>query len=261
MRRAIVVLSVLATIALLGLSSASAAEELWVIKDGVLNRDAVSPRALRPGPTFVQCEGETVDGLFVITPTAKGKKNDVRIRTAKSGEGDCEFKVVFSCTATRVWAWPKLTVSGRGRLHFGQAGNSILLNMESMSVPLKPFNVPLEKNWLDGKLHSMAVKRVGDKISFYYDDKKLNEQPIDPDVTLHLWFDALFATCKIKSVKLTADKLSDNLKTIFKSAAPIEKILVGEGSNTFKKPVYGRAASYRIPAPRTHMTTISQPNR
>lgn|GEM_PF-2542119 len=67
-------------------------------------------------------------------------------------------------------------------------------------------------------------------------------------MNLHLWFDALFATCKIKSVKLTADKLSDNLRTIFKSAAPIEKIFVGEGSNTFKKPVYGRAASYRIPA-------------
>ena len=36
----------------------------------------------------------------------------------------------------------------------------------------------------------MAVKRVGDKISFYYGDKKLNEQPIDSEVPLHFWFDA-----------------------------------------------------------------------
>ena len=66
----------------------------------------------------------------------------------------------------------------------------------------------------------MAVTRRGDKISFYYDDRQVNEQPIDPDVRLHLWFDALFVTCKIKSIKLTAEKLSDDLKTAFKSAAP-----------------------------------------
>jgi hypothetical protein len=39
MRRAIVVLSVLAAIALLGLSNLAGAEELWVIKDGVLNKE------------------------------------------------------------------------------------------------------------------------------------------------------------------------------------------------------------------------------
>jgi lysophospholipase L1-like esterase len=66
----------------------------------------------------------------------------------------------------------------------------------------------------------MAVKRVGDKISFYYDDRKLNEQPIDPDVNLHLWFDPLFCTAKIKSVKLTAEKLCDERKTVFNANDP-----------------------------------------
>ena len=91
----------------------------------------------------------------------------------------------------------------------------------------------------------MAVKRVGDKLSCYYDDRKLNEQPIDPDVNLHLWFDALQTTIRIKSIKLTAEKLSDNLKTVFKSAAPIEEIYRGSPS---EKPVYGKAVRYRIPA-------------
>jgi sialidase-1 len=87
---------------------------------------------------------------------------------------------------------------------------------------------------------------VGDKISFYYEDKKLNEQPIDPDVNLHIWFDALFTTCKIKSVKLTAEKLSDDTKTVFKAAAPTQEIFVGSGVHP--KPEYGKACRYRIPA-------------
>ena len=246
MRRAIVVLSVLAAIALLGLSNASAAEELWVIKDGVLSKEAVSPRALRSGPNFVQCEGETVDGLFVVTPTAKGKNNYVRIQTAKSGEGDCEFKAVFSCTGRRGWAWPNITVSGRGRLCIAQNNRSIIFSGRKTPMPLKDFNAPIESNALDGKLHSMAVKRVGDKISFYFDDKKLNEQPIDPEVPLHFWFDALFATGKIKTIKLTADKLYDSDKAVYKSAAPVQDVY--KGSGVHPKPVYGKACRYRIPA-------------
>ena len=41
MRRAVVVLSVLVGITLLGLSAANAAEELWIIKDGVLAKKFV----------------------------------------------------------------------------------------------------------------------------------------------------------------------------------------------------------------------------
>jgi len=239
-------LFVLAAIALLGLSSASAAEELWVIKDGVLNRDAVSPRALQSGPGFVQCEGETVDGLFVIAPKAKGKNNYVRIQTAKSGEGDCEFKVVFSCTGRRHSGWPNINVGGRGRLCIAQNNRSIIFTGRRFPMPLKDFNAPIESNALDGKLHSLAVKRVGDKISFYFDDKKLNEQPIDATVPLHLWFDALFATMKIKSAKLTAEKLYDSDKAVYKSAAPVKEIYKGSGIPP--KPTYGRACRYRIPA-------------
>ena len=233
-------LFILAVITLLGLSSASAAEELWVIKDGVMDKEALAPGATDNN----YCSGKTVGGFHVTGPGTLS-----RLRTAKSALGDCELKVVFSCTAGRPkWAFPNIQINDRGTLCFWKTGSPIILSTKKVSLPLEGFQAPTDKNPFDGKLHSMAVKRVGDKISFYYDDKKLNEQPIDPDVNLHLWFDALFATCKIKSIKLTGDKLSDNLKTIFKSAAPIEKILVGEGSNTFKKPVYGRAASYRIPA-------------
>ena len=92
----------------------------------------------------------------------------------------------------------------------------------------------------------MAGKRVGDKFSIYYDEKKMNEQPIDPDAPLHLWFDALFTNIKIKSIRLTAEKLSDNLKTVFKSAAPIQEIY--KGSGVHPKPEYGKACRYRIPA-------------
>ena len=247
MRRVVVVLSVLVAIALLGLSSANAAEELWVIKGGVLNKKALTPGATKPGKGYVQCEGETVDGLYVVTPTYKGVPNWARFRTAKSALGDCEFRVVFSCAVgRRQWRNPNITISDRARLYFWKPGSPILLSTKRMALPLKHFQAPTEKSPFDGNLHSMAVKRVGDKISVYYDDKKLNEQPIDPGVNLHLWFDAMGNTCKIKSIKLTAEKFSDELKTVFKSAAPIQEIY--KGSGVHPKPVYGKACRYRIPA-------------
>ena len=247
MRRAIVVLSVLTAIALLGLSTASAAEELWVIKDGVLDKKALTPGATKPGKGYVLCQGDTVNGLYVTTTAYKGVQNWSRFTTAKSALGDCEFKVVFSASAgRRKWAFPCVTISDRGRLCFWKTGSPIIMTSKKTALPLKSFNAPTEKNPFDGQLHSMAVKRVGDKISFHYDGKKLNEQPIDPEVNLHLWFDALFVTCKIKSIKLTAEKFSDNLKPAFKSAAPIQMIYKGSGIPP--KPTYGRACRYRIPA-------------
>ena len=101
MRIAVVVLSVLTAIALLGLSSANAAEELWVIKDGVLNKEALTPEATEVAKDHVGCGGDTVDGLYVVTPTYKGLPNWARFRTAKSCVGDCEIKVVFSCHPAR----------------------------------------------------------------------------------------------------------------------------------------------------------------
>jgi sialidase-1 len=239
-------LFVLATIALLGLSSASAAEELWVVKDGVLDKEALTPGATKSTDQVYLCEGETVNGLYVTGPNFKGRPNWSRFRTAKSALGDCELKVVFSCAAgTPQWRFPNITITDRARLYFWKPGSPILLSNKKMSLPLKNFQTAIEKGPFDGKLHSMAVKRVGDKISFYYDGKKLNEQPIDPDVNLHLWFDALKSAVKIKSIKLTAEKLSDKLTTVFKSAAPIEMLFVGTGNPTDES---GKAAAYRIPA-------------
>ena len=57
-------LSILTTIALLGLSNASAAKELWVIRDGKLNKEGLDSK-LVPGKGYVYCGGETVDGLHV----------------------------------------------------------------------------------------------------------------------------------------------------------------------------------------------------
>ncbi len=231
-------LLILTAIALLGLSSAYAAEELWVIKDGVLDKKALTPEATSNN----YCSGKTVDGLHV-----SGRDNLARFATAKSALGDCELNVVFSCAAGRPKSrFPNVVIMHRGILCFSRDGSQVYLSAGKQSLPLKTFSAPTEKNPFDGKLHSMAVKRVGDKILFYYDDKKLNEQPIDPDVNLHIWFDALFNTAKIKSIKLTAKKLSDNLETAFKSAAPIEEIFVGSGPKP--KPVYGKASRYRIPA-------------
>jgi len=65
MRRAVVVLSVLVAIALLGLSTANAAEDLWIVKDGVLNKDALTPGSTKSTPQVFLCAGDTVDGLYV----------------------------------------------------------------------------------------------------------------------------------------------------------------------------------------------------
>jgi sialidase-1 len=241
-------LSLLAAITLIGLSTATRAEELWVVKDGVLNKEALTSQP--PGKGHVYCGGETVDGLFVSTPRAGGLKNLARFTTAKSAVGDCELKVVFSCAPGRPqWRNPNITVTDRARLYFWKTGSPILLSSKRMSLPLKDFKAPTKKTPFDGKLHSMAVKRVGDKISFYYDDKNFNEQPIDPDAILHLWFDASDTTIKIKSIKLTAEKLSDKVKTEFKSSGPITLLFDGTGKGKpFSKAEYGKACRYRLPA-------------
>jgi len=243
-------LFVLAAIALLGLSSASAAEELWVIKDGVLDKKALTSQATASGKGHVGCGGQTVNGLYVVTPTVGGVQNLARFMTAKSALGDCEFKVVFSCAVGRKqWRNPNITISDRARLYFWKPGSPILLTNKRMALPLKNFNTKIANGPFDGNLHSMAVKRVGDKFSIYYDGKKLNEQTIDPNARLHLWFDALFTTCKIKSIKLTAEKLSDKLKTEFRSTGPIALVFDGTGKGKpFAKAEYGKACRYRLPS-------------
>ncbi len=257
MKRAIVVLSVVAAVALLGISTADAAEELWVIKDGKLVAEGLDwPKGLTPErpynpddpfyKAYVYCGGKTVDGLYVAPKRVGNRKNFARFMLSRSALGDCEFKVVFSCPDGRGTTMPIVHVRDRLRLLFGRDGSVIWSSLRKQSLPVKPFHGPTGKNPYDGNLHSMVVKRVGDKISFYYDDKKLNEQPIDPDTNLYIWFDGWGATTKIKSMKLTAENLSDKLTTGFRSAAPVAYIYKGSGVRP--KPVYGKACRYRIPA-------------
>ena len=170
--------------------------------------------------------------------------------TAKSALGDCEFKVIFSASGggkMRHLAFPYISITDRGRLCFWETRSHIILSSTRTALPLKGFHAPVEENAFDGNLHSMAVKRVGDKLSCYYGDKKMNEQPIDPDVNLYLWFDALSVSCKIKSIKLTAEKFSDDLKTQFKASGPITLLFDGTGRN-LPKPEYGKATRYRLPS-------------
>ena len=110
MKRSIVAsLALLAAFTLVGLSSASAAEELWIIKDGVLDRGALSPTT-----SDDYCTGKTVDGLHV-----SGRDNLARFTAGKSALGDCELKVVFSCAAGRPkWRFPCITIMDRGSLCF-----------------------------------------------------------------------------------------------------------------------------------------------
>ncbi len=258
MKRAITTaLPLLTAIALLGLSNATAAEELWVIRDGKLVNEGLDwPEGLTPERpyipghpmwgTWIHCAGTTVDGLYVVPKMVGNRTNHARFMTAKSALGDCEFKAVFSCAGGGGTALPIIHIKDRGRLLFARDGSKIWMSLRKQSLPFKGFAGPCPANVYDGKLHSMAVKRVGDNISFYYDDKQINEQSIDPDTNLYMWFDALRITPKIKSIKLTAEKLSDKLGTGFKSAAPIEEIFKGSGARD--KAEYGKACRYRIPA-------------
>ena len=63
---------------------------------------------------YIGCGGETVDGLFVVGPKHKGLTNAARFVTAKSSVGDCEIRVVFSCSVPRrLWRCPNITISDR----------------------------------------------------------------------------------------------------------------------------------------------------
>ncbi len=243
--------SLLTAITLIGLSTSARAEELHVIRDGKLIKEGLDWTNFGPEKetfwkTWVHCGGETVDGLFVAPRQIGNRQNHARFMTAKSALGDCEFKVVFACPDGGGTTKPIVNIQDRGRLLFGRDGKVIWMSLRKQSLPLKGCHMPTGNNPYDGNLHSIAVKRVGDKISFYYDDKQINEQPIDPDTNLRIWFDGLQITTKIKTMKLTAESLSDKLTTGFNSAAPIQVIYKGSGGR--EKPVYGKACRYRIPA-------------
>ena len=254
---------ILAAAACLGISRADAVEETCIIREGRLIKEALDWPDMDPVKNpfwtgWVHCAGETVDGLFVVE---KRDKNHSRFMGAKSALGDCEFKVVFSCTrADSNNSTPNITIADRGRLRFSGDGGRIWMETRKTALPLKTFETPCPANVYDGDLHSMAVRRVGSKISFYYDDQQVNEQEIDPDVNLHIWFDAFRSAPKIKSIKLSADGLSDKLETDFKSAGPVitlfdgtgkpGEILANERATRIPGRKYepGKSPVYRIPA-------------
>jgi len=241
----------MAAVVFVGLSTANAAEELWVIKDGVLNKAVLQwPSAENLKHPFwnswINCAGQTVDGLFVVPRIVGGKKNHSRFVANKSALGDCEFKVVFSYQGSNAPVkFPNIALGVRGCLRFSADGKSVWMSLGKTVMPLKGFTAPCPSSVYDGKLHTVVVKRVGDKLSFHCDGKQLNEQTIDPNANLHIWFDSLVADTKIKSIRLTAEKFSDRLEPGYKSAAPVEDLLVGTGGPSRE---YGKACAYRIPA-------------
>ena len=83
--------ALLSLVLLVSACSAAIAEELWVIRDGVLNKDALTPAATEVTKDHVGCGGETVAGLYVSTPRALGRPNWARFTTARSALGDCEY--------------------------------------------------------------------------------------------------------------------------------------------------------------------------
>lgn len=239
----------LAFIALLSQFPAATAEELYVVKDGKLIKEGLDwpPANSLFWKDWVHCAGTTKNGLYIVPKKVGKRNNHARFRTSKSALGDCEFTVVFSCTrADSAGNFPNITIADRGVLKFARDGSQVWLSLRRTALPLKTFAAPCPANVYDGKLHSVTVKRIGGKISFYYDGKKVNEQPIDPEINLYIWFDALNSAPKIKTIKLTAERLSDRLTTNFKSAAPILEIYKGTGVRA--KPEYGKACRYRIPA-------------
>ena len=115
MKRSSTALSLLTAIALGGMSTAVPAEELYVIRDGKLNKESLDwPDVDFEKHPFwkdwAHCGGETVDGLFVVPKQVGSRKNHARFTTAKSALGDCEFKVVFSCTPD---GWPPRRLPAR----------------------------------------------------------------------------------------------------------------------------------------------------
>jgi len=245
MRRAVVAAIVVLVYAV------AQAEELWVVKDGVLNREAIkwqSAEVLKHPfwNSWIECAGETVDGLFVVPMTVDGKNNHSRFVANKSAVGDCEFTAVFSYQGSKSPAqFPNICIGSRGCLRFSADGKEARMVLAKVPVPIEFFNAACPTSVYDGNLHTIVVKRVGDKLSFHCDGEQLNEQTIDPQANLHIWFDSLSAATKIKTCHLTAEKLIDRLEPGYKSAAPVEELFVGTGGPSRE---YGKAAAYRIPA-------------
>ena len=192
MSRTVVFLSVLTTIALLGLSNASAAEELWVIKDGVLNKAALTPRPRRSRRTTSVVAEKPSTASMSFRTQYKGLSRTLRVsqRRSRPWETASSRSSSPAPSAGRQWRFPNITITDRGRLCFWKTGSPIILNSKRMALPLKGFHTPIEKNRSTATCTRWPSSASATRSRCYYDDKKLTEQPIDPDVRLYLWFDA-----------------------------------------------------------------------
>ena len=243
-------LFVLAAIALLGLANTSAAEEMYLVRDGKPIEKNLVQSKIDPASGYTQRKGKTVDGFYCPQVS---DKNIWHWPANKSALGDCEFTVTFQVRANecrpRAYSGPRgprILIVDRGDFGFYGRGQHVLLSSKRIALPLKEFHEKLTGSAHDGKTRTLAVKRVGDVLSFWMDGRKLNEQKIDPEVNLIFTLNPIESRPRIASMKLTAERFSDNLKTAFKTVGPMQDIFVGSGPNP--KPVYGKAVRYRIPS-------------
>jgi len=244
-------LSVLAAVAFLGLSSGCAAKELYLVREGKPIEKNMVQAKIDPASGWTQRKGKTADGMF--RPDL-GARNSWHFPANKSALGDCEFTATFQVhpNECRPRAYsgprgPRILIIDRGAFGFYGRGGHVLLSSKKIALPLKEFAEKLSPSAHDGKTHTLSVKRVGDRLSFSMDGRKLNEQTIDPDVNLIFALTPIESRPRIASMKLTAEKFSDNLKTEYKRAAPIKLLYDGTGK-LMKAPEYGKACRYRIPA-------------
>jgi len=242
-------LFVLAAIALLGLSAVSAAEEMYLVRDGKPIEKNMVQAKIDPASGWTQRKGKTADGMFCPD---LDDKNSWHFPANKSALGDCEFTATFAVHRNeckpRAYSGPrgpKIIIADRGSFGFWGNGSHVVGGGKKFSLPLKDFGQKTPSDMYDGKLHTLSVKRTGDVISFSMDGRKLNQQKIDPEVNLIFALNPMESRPRITSMKLTADKLSDKLTTDFKAAGPIEMLFVGTGKPSQEA---GKACAYRIPA-------------
>ena len=155
----------------LGLLGGAHAAEMFVIRDGRLLKDSLDWPDMGPGTEafwkdWIHCGGKTVNGLYVAPKRFANKLNHSRFRGNKSALGDCEFRVVFSCTE-HLNRFPNITITDRAVLRFSGDGRQVWLSIGKMSLPLKAFAANCKRHPFDGKLHSLAVRRTDKTISFY----------------------------------------------------------------------------------------------
>lgn len=245
-------LTLLAAITLVGLSTATVAEEMYLVRNGKPVEENMTQANIDPASGWAQRKGKTVDGIFC--PDLSQSKNLLVFGANKSALGDCEFSVTFKCdtreSIPRPYKvgppGPKILIADRGSFGFWDNGKNIAIGGgKGGAIPLEDFGMESPIKFNEGKMHTMSVKRNGDMMTFSLDGKVLKEQKIDREGNLIFMLTPLNTRPRIASMKLVAERFSDKLTTDFKSAAPTEFIF--EGSNKPSRE-YGKAAAYRIPA-------------